>query len=268
MILKKIVKDKKFCKWLIANRDDIVLNASYVAAVLQAYKMRKPIKQVQKFLESKKKLSKDDSLKSLKELFKKDLERFFAYLNRQKSDLYSYRDYLKACEFLGLDMTVGKNRYPHDFKHWHDIRIDQYHTAKALADEKERPELHQQFKAVAKKYSALQNCKKGEYVAIVAASITELFFEGEILKHCVGKMNYENRVVREESLIFFIRSSNSPDVPFVTVEYSLKSKKVLQCYGFDSKRPNDEVVDYVHNTWLPYANRTIKKIGVAERKAA
>lgn len=35
-------------------------------------------------------------------------------------------------------MTEDKNRYPHNFKKWQDIRIDQYHTAKAEKDAEER----------------------------------------------------------------------------------------------------------------------------------
>lgn len=46
-------------------------------------------------------------------------------------------------------MSADKNRYPHDFKRWHDIRIDEYHTAKALKDEEERKAFSAEFTAVA-----------------------------------------------------------------------------------------------------------------------
>ncbi len=83
------------------------------------------------------------------------------------------------------------------------------------------------------------------------------------LKHCVGRMNYEKKMAREETLIFFVRDIAAPDVPFVTVEYSPSRKQVLQCYGYDSKKPDDSVVDFVNKVWLPYANRTVKKITAA-----
>jgi hypothetical protein len=51
-------------------------------------------------------------------------------------------------------MTVEKNRFPHDFKRWHDIRIDEYHTAKAIKDEEERKVLYEQFAHIAEKYLA------------------------------------------------------------------------------------------------------------------
>jgi hypothetical protein len=76
-------------------------------------------------------------------------------------------------------------------------------------------------------------------------------------------MNYDSKIVREETLIFFIRNVENPGVPFVTVEYSLQSKKILQCYGDKSVKPDATVLHFVNKIWLPFANRTIKKIKLA-----
>ena len=73
-------------------------------------------------------------------------------------------------------------------------------------------------------------------------------------------MNYDQRFVREESLIFFIRTKEKPDTPLVTLEYSLREHKVLQCYGEYDHKPSEDVLHYVNKIWLPYANRTIKKL--------
>ena len=268
-VLKRVAKDKKFCRWLIAHKDEITESPCYVGAVMQAYKSGKSIKQIQAFAECKKKLDKDNSLRPLKELFGNGsstrLERFFSYLEEQNGNPRSYLDYLNACNYLGLDMSLPKNLYPHNFKYWHDTRIEQYHAAKALADEKERTELYRQFATVAEKYIALQKLAGGKgafqgYAVIIAASPAELLREGEVLNHCVGKMNYCGKMAREETLIFFVRSSLSPDIPFVTVEYSPAFKKVLQCYGRGNLKPDDTVLHYVNKIWLPFANKTLKKI--------
>lgn len=259
-VLKKVSQDKKFCKWLIINKSEIAANQVYVGAMMQAYKTGRPIKQVQLFEQCKKNLNKDNNLQPLKEQFGNELQRLFSYLESQDSNPYSYLDYLKACNFLGLDMNRQKNRYPHNFKRWHDIRVDEFNTAKALADETARAELYKQFAAVSQKYMPLQKCKKDDYAALIAKSPAELTREGECLNHCVGRMNYDQKMVREETLIFFVRSSDKPDVPFVTVEYSLKLKKVLQCYGYGDKKPDDTVLHYVNKVWLPYANRAVKRI--------
>ena len=155
---------------------------------------------------------------------------------------------------------MPKNRFPHNFKRWHDIRIDEYRTAKALKDEEERKELYAKFAAVAEKYLPLQKGDKNAFVVVIARSPQDLIREGDILHHCVGRMNYDQKFVREESLIFFVRNIADPDTPFVTVEYSLRNKKVLQCYGDHDSKPSDSVMEFVNKKWLPYANRKLKQI--------
>lgn len=67
--------------------------------------------------------------------------------------------------------------------------------------------------------------ENGNYIVFIAKSPSDLIREGELLNHCVGRMNYDQRFIREESLIFFVRRVTEPDTPFVTVEYSLSMKK-------------------------------------------
>ena len=157
-------------------------------------------------------------------------------------------------------MTLPKIRYPYDFKRWHDMRIDQYHTAKALKDAEERKELYAKFALIAEKYLPLQRDGKDAFVVVIARSPQDLIREGDTLHHCVGRMNYDQKFAREESLIFFVRNASEPDVPFVTVEYSLKSKRILQCYGEHDHKPTDDVLEFVNKKWLPYANRKLKQI--------
>lgn len=106
----------------------------------------------------------------------------------------------------------------------------------------------------------LEYTKQNGFAIVIARSPADLIREGEILNHCVGRMNYDQRVIREESLIFFVRDIRNLNMPFVTVEYSPKQKKVLQCYGENNRMPDDTVLSYVHKVWLPYANRTVKKL--------
>ena len=221
-ILKRCGTDKAFCKWLISNKALLQNRHYYIDVIIRAYKTKKPLEQLQ--------------------------------------SPNTYLDYLKACQNLGLDMTEDKNRFPHDFKRWHDIRIDQYATKKAIEDEEKRKELYIQFAAVAEKYLSLQHVKRSAFICIIAKSPADLIREGKALHHCVGRMNYDQRMVREESLIFFIRNKQEPNTPFVTVEYSISQKKVLQCYGEHDHKPKEDVLYYVNKVWLPYANRTLKQI--------
>jgi hypothetical protein len=53
-------------------------------------------------------------------------------------------------------MTDSKNLTPIDFARWHDIRIDEYHTAKAEQDKQQRQAMYEKFASVAEKYLPLQ----------------------------------------------------------------------------------------------------------------
>ena len=164
-----------------------------------------------------------------------------------------------ACEYLGVDLSLDKNRYPHDFKTWHDIRTNEYRSEKAKRDEENRKHFYENFRAVANKYGVLQYEKIG-FVCIIAKSPNELKEEGSTLHHCVGSMGYDQKFVDEKSLIFFIRTKEQPNKPLVTVEYSIKDKKVLQCYGEHNSKPSEEILSFVNQKWLPYAKRQMKQI--------
>lgn len=263
MILKKIREDKAFRKWLMAHREELMRHHYYVDVVLRGYRTEKSLETLQSYREAKISLRNNNTLAPIRELFKgAECERFFDYISKQNTNANTYLDYLKACQYLGLDMSEEKNRFPHDFKRWHDIRIDQYATAQAEANRKAKQELYEQFARIAEKYLPLEHDKKSAFICIIARSPADLIHEGEVLHHCVGRMNYDQRFVREESLIFFIRTKEKPDTPLVTLEYSPRSHKVLQCYGEHDHKPSEDVLHYVNKIWLPYANRTIKKLAV------
>ena len=149
------------------------------------------------------------------------------YLHSKRIYSSSYQDYIRACIYLKLDLTEDKNAFPHDFTYWHDIRIDEYRTAKALAEEKAKKELLAKFKAVAEKYMPLQH-SKADYVVVISMSPTALVKEGEMLHHCVGSMGYDQKFVKEQSLIFFVREKSKPNTPYITIEYSPEKRRILQ----------------------------------------
>ncbi len=259
-LLEKSAKDKTFRKWLIKHCGELYLGHYYISTILLSYKTGKSLENAQQFERQKKSFcNKNSSYPELRRFFKGQTDKFLEYVQKQDTNIATYNDYYNACTYIGLDMTEDKNVFPHDFKRWHDIRIDQYHTAKAMKDAEERKELYAKFASVAEKYLPLQR-EKEAFVIVIARSPAELIREGDILHHCVGRMNYDQKFAREERLIFFVRNANDPDTPFVTIEYSLKSKKILQCYGEHDSKPNDSVLEFVNKKWLPYANRKLKQI--------
>lgn len=259
-ILKLSEKDKKFRKWLIDNRKEANSYYYYISSIIKAYKQNKSLDEVQKLEVFRKDLISAKCYKSVKNIFGQNLNKFHDYCRSKHINLSSYKDYIDACKRLKIDMSLDKNRIPHDFKKWHDIRIDEYNSRKLEFDKEDKQEFYNKFAKIADKYLSLQRNLKEDYIMVIAKSPADLINEGEILHHCVGRMNYDQKFVREESLIFFVRNKNNPQTPFVTVEYSLEDKKVLQCYGDHDHRPDDNVLNFVKKIWLPYANRKIKKI--------
>jgi hypothetical protein len=259
-ILRECAKNKAFCKWLVQNKNEIAHHRYYVSTLLSAYKSKRACNVVQQIEKVKKEFTANKDFKAMREFFKGNLEKFSLYIFEQNTTLRSYKDYFNACQELGLDMSLDKNCYPHDFKRWHDIRIDEYASKKAELDEKKREKFYKQFADVANKYTSLQLIGKKDFACLIAKSPTELAKEGDHLHHCVGRMGYDQKFVREETLIFFIRLNSDVTTPFVTVEYSLSQKAVLQCHSLNNTRPEEKVWKFVHDKWLPYANKQLKKI--------
>ncbi|MDD3832231.1 MAG: PcfJ domain-containing protein [Clostridia bacterium] len=259
VILKKVGTDKKFAKWLISNKNTLANNYYYSNAIVNTYRHGTSLEQEQAKQRLKIEL-RQNNFEDFKRTFGKGFEQLCQYITDKATSLSNYQDYYNACTYLHLDMEQPKNRFPHDFKRWHDIRIDEYATAKALADKEEREHLYEKFAAVAEKYLPLEYDKQSVFVVIIPHSPADLVREGNILNHCVGRMNYDQRMIREDSLIFFIRNKADIETPLVTVEYSPKSKQILQCYGESDTRPNAKIMNFVNKKWLPYANQQLQQI--------
>ena len=284
-ILRQIRKDKSFHKWLIRHKDYTMERGWYYCkTLLQAHKKHLPIKQVQAFEERKRDLTHDHHKKFVCQLVikkgvKGEYERFFAYIDKHGISEYVYLDYAQACRYLGLDLTDDNIRYPKDFKRWHDIRIQEMTVIKNEEErkanrlrakeerlrkkrlEKEQRELAENFLKAAEKYLPLAGFTEDEHYAIfIAQSQAELIKEGNALSHCVGRSGYDRKMANEETLIFFVRKMDALDTPFVTLEYSIKQKKVLQCYTYGNQKPEEKVLEFVNNKWLPHANKQLEKL--------
>ena len=112
-----------------------------------------------------------------------------------------------------------------------------------------------------KKYSPLTHCStNADFAVLIAKNPADLEAEGKALHHCVGSGTYDKKMSRGETIIFFIRRINEMETPFVTFEYSPSSKKILQCYAKNNTKPEDNVMQFVENEWLPNANKKVQKI--------
>lgn len=185
-----------------------------------------------------------------------NLDRIIKYLVDEEISVSNFSDYINACDYLKLDMTLNKNLYPHDFMRMHDLRINEYSSMKAKENAKSKRKFYQDFKVISQKYKFLEYEK--DYLLKIAPNIQSLKHEGKILHHCVGKMGYDKKMIDEKSLIFFIRNKERPDIPFVTLEYDLNKNKILQIYGKNDSDPPENVLTFA-NHWCKLANNRLKK---------
>lgn len=260
MILKSCQKNKKFRKWLCLNAQKIAENHYYVCTILTAYKKSLDFDSVQALETIKKQLRHKDNYKEIKKEFYSELPKLIAYIANHGTSLSCYDDYFRACKNLGLDIKDTKHRYPIDFKFWHDRRIEEYRIKVEMERQEKRKAFAEDFSKVVMKFLPLERNRKEPFVVIIAKTPTELTKEGQTLHHCVGSGYYDQKIARQESLIFFVRRVNDIQTPYVTIEYSIKNKTILQCYGDNNSRPEDTTLDFINNKWLPYANRKIHKL--------
>ena len=259
-IRDKCEKDKKFVRYLMENKEELAKHTHHIPTVLFGYREKISIKLAFEYYNMKTNFSHSSCFAHIKNIItNKNFIKFANYLKKQETEMFSYKDYFEACVFLGLDMTQDKNVYPHNFRYWHNIRIAEKEAKQRELNREKYKEFNKIFNRISKKYISME-LKDNEYSTIIAKSKDDLIFEGDHLHHCVGKMNYDKKFVDEQSLIFFVRLNNNLDLPYVTLEYSLSDKRVIQCYGDRDSRPNENVLDYVNNTWLPYANKKLRKI--------
>lgn len=254
-LLQKAIKDKQFCKYLSQHKEDV--NKYGSAATLMAYKNNMQICEAYHNINVRRELG-----KNIPEVRDTNIDRvkLSRYLMSNNIHFSLYDDYLGAIKYLNLDLDDTKNTYPNDFMRIHDLRIQEYDAAVERDNLKKQRTLNSRFKKVSNEYSILNF--DGEYLIMIAKDIKDLMREGQVLHHCVGKMGYDKKMADKKSLILFVRQKESPDNPFVTMEYSLEQKKILQIHGEHNSKPSDNVLNFINNDWLNYAKKQLKLVAI------
>lgn len=250
-VLDKL-KDKSFQKYLCrcggnhnTTGKDVLYGFNHNMTLEQTYKHQAEII-------TKRRIGKQvaEILEEYPQLDKERLRKYLSKYLEQKGYLISvgsYLDMLEAETFLHLDLTEEKNAFPHDFEYWHNHYTNQMKMSKnKLIDE-----------GIATQVAKYQKLEKEveDLKLILATSSQELINEGEALHHCVGRMNYNKKMAKGESLILFVRKKEDTETPFVTMEYDPNQKKILQLYGERDSVPEDNIKNIIYDVWLPKVKR-------------
>ena len=152
---------------------------------------------------------------------------------------YLYKNHKQVMEF-------GVRAFIYSYDHHLDIN-----RAKAELRNAKNKNILKGFKTTTLKAKVL--VYSDEQLTIFPAENPEdLIVEGNTLSHCVGRMGYDKKHAKGDSIILFLRKVAEKDKPYVTVEYDPKRKKILQSYGSHNSKPNQEAQTFLAH-WLKHA---------------
>lgn len=253
-LVDKCQKDKGFAHFLWQNKDDYFTPK----ALIYAYDHHIDCKEAQEIVSEKARAvhyakNFDRYIRGKKI----DKVKIYRYCRINNIQTWTYNDYLKAIDYLGLDFSDTKNLFPKDFRRMHDLRSNEYASKKAREDANKAKELNKAFREKNKEFKPLE-FENGKYCVLFPNGIRDLKTEGSKLHHCVGKMGYDKKVVDGKSIIAFVRIADEKNKPYVTVEYDLKKNRVVQCYGDHDSNPGKEVRKFV-DKWEEYARKELNK---------
>lgn len=259
-LVNKATKDGNFRKWLRTLSPEQIKAANQygATATLAAYKERNAdIEAVYKRQHELRQLREHlryYAAPILKSYGPERINEYFKTLEtRQK---HEWRDYLTACQYLRLDFKDTKIAFPKELKRMHDERIAQMSAQKAREDQEKRAELWRKFGEVAEALKRFEITCAG-FLIKIPQSPADLITEGELLHHCVGRMDYDVRMVYGKSFIAFLRSTEDPSTPLVTIEYDLKALKLRQVYGDHDSAPEPKAREFADD-WAQMVTEQLK----------
>jgi len=179
----------------------------------------------------------------LPEMSLSDLGKVIAHYGEDAYATY-YADYIDAIIKIPGMRLKRSVFFPENLEHAHDKAIAQARAIKnAPLDEK--------IKARAVEMDMLSFGESG-FVVVIPKNCEDIIREGKILSHCVER--YVERVANKETTIVFVRRSDAPETPYITVECDSQGRRILQARGFKNAAPDDDVNSFLER-WIHRAKR-------------
>lgn len=174
------------------------------------------------------------ALKEVIEILDINVHHAYEYLERvrisqcynPKEAIVEWRDYLKACQTIDVDLADKTVRYPSSLKREHDKAV---FKQKVIYDKRKESSFIQTCASYGEKYGF----ENEQYQIIVPSSMQDLFEEGRKLNHCVE--TYADRIIMGRSCICFVRSKEEPEIPYFTVEIYPEQESVSQIRGLSNR---------------------------------
>lgn len=160
-----------------------------------------------------------------------------------KKLMIEYRDYISMSRALNVYLNHKSVRFPPDIFKAHSLITERYNLHRLEIERKKNEQSDREFREKMQGlYASLgvSDYSDDEFCVKLPQSRTDFITEGQSLNHCVGLPGYYQRHMDGTRMIFFIRKSIEPNVPFFTMELDMTTFKICQLYGFgDCSAPND-----------------------------
>ena len=226
-------KWKEYLKSKYVSRNELLMIRRY-----PWLKNEDDLKRVKSILES---YTKDGKYKywasSGKRVFT-DEEWEYALKNYDYFKISLYSDYLEFAHKLGYPLDQKKWHYPSPdkLKELHDKAYEEIEIIKGK-------KIDQDIAFHSKEAEEFTFTSDGFMIRPVHSN-EELINESKVLNHCVR--TYGERVAKGQTMIFFIRKSDNPATPYVTLEMS--NKRIVQVRAENNSDPCEDVKNFIH-TW-------------------
>lgn len=168
------------------------------------------------------------------------------YCRKNNAYLSDYLDYVGYAKKLNIDLSRKSKRFPKNLMLEHDRLyglIREKEKKDRLAKMGEKTETYQKefLPTMNKRYCF--SCRG--LLIRPATEPGELIREGETQNICVGGEYYIKRMLSHDTQILFVRQTDAPDKPYVTVEVSPTDDGIIQARAYANSTPPDEVKEFL-----------------------
>lgn len=216
MIDNNIFPDTKLLSWCTARN---ITDTNHVITPLKFMTAYKFIKYV------------EEQFFKFKRVSWSQKEPCYGYMSNLLND---YNDYLIMSEALNHDMKNDFVLFPENLPKEHD-RVNELSEPEIL--EAYNTKIGKDYKILSSRYSY----EKAGFLITPPKSADEIVAEGHKLHHCVG--NYVKSVVKNETVILFLRRSEEPMKPYCTLE--IKKGDIAQARMNQNKEPPKKVNNFL-----------------------
>ena len=196
------------------------------------------------------------------------LEQLMNYIERQRKESYKgmspravidqYIDYMKMATKLQKDTTDAMIYKPRDLKYFHNMYSLEIEQREAEIKSEEYLEKYPEAELILGEIKDKFEYSGEDYFIKVPESIVDIVTEGRFLHHCVANTDrYFDRIKCHETYICFLRRTESPEVPFYTIEVE-PGGTIRQHRGYLDEEPDIEKIKPFLRKWQKEIKKRMK----------